>query len=166
MIETMVGDAIIHGIPQGGGGQVTGLTSISITGYASFILDRMEATNMADKYKLKNELGFDITGVAYNQRVEITIDFTPAASSRGSALLIPVFPVVFSSVHIQNVAVDGSFEGMANSIFNGWYLYEGDARILQQNGQPVKLTGLKLTQYADSGQNGLMANPNGPIYGG
>lgn len=155
MIETLVGDAIIHGIRQAGS-QTTGYTGITITGYASFILDRMEATDMADKYKLKSEIGFDITGVAYNQRAEITIDFTPAAATRAASLAIPSFPMIFSKITLTNVAIVGTLEGTATQIFNGDYLYEGDARILQQNGQPVKLTGLKLTKYADANQNAIM----------
>lgn len=162
MIETLVGDAIIHGI-RSSGAQTTGYTSIAISQggvayYASFILDRMEATDMADKYKLKNEIGFDITGAAFNQRAEITVDLTPAASSRQALAAIPSFPMIFSKITLTNVFITGTLEGTATQIFNGDYLYEGDARILQQNGQPVKLTGLKLTKYADGGQNGIMTS--------
>jgi hypothetical protein len=155
MIETLVGDAIIHGI-RATGSQTTGYSGITISGYATFILDRLEAQHMFDKYKLKNELGFDISGAAFNERSEITIDFTPAAATRAAALLIPDFPLAFSAITIANCAVATGFGAGAAAIFNGVYLYEGDARILQQSGVAVKLNGLKLTKYADSAQNAIM----------
>ena len=160
MNEQIVGDAVIHGI-RSTGSQITGYTGITLdtgayTGYVSFIIDRLEATHMGDKYKLKNELGFDISGVSYNERVEITVDFTPAAATRAIALTIPGFPLIFTTMTIANCAVAGTFYGSSAQIFNGNYIYEGDARIMQQNGQVLKLTGLKLTQYGDAAQNAIM----------
>ena len=155
MIETLVGDAIIHGI-RATGSQNTGYTNITISGYASFIIDTDEATHMFDKYKIKSEIGFDIAGAAFNERVELTIDFTPAASTRGAAVQIPSFPLAFSAITIANCAITGTVGASSAQIFNGVYLYEGDTRIRQQNGQVVKMTGLKLTKYADDAQNTIM----------
>lgn len=150
--EIITGQAVLHGIQNNG-------SLVTLTGYASFILDRIEGQHMFDKYKVKDPLGNDTSAVAFNERFEITIDFTPSGATRAAAALIPTVPIPLAAVTLSNCKVQTAFGSSAVKLFDGTYLYEGDARISQQSAVAVKLSGLKLTKYADTSQNTNMTSP-------
>lgn len=147
--EIITGKAVLHGIQNNG-------TAITITGYATFILEKIDSQHQFDKYKVKDELGNDVSAVAFNERNEITIDFTPSGATRAAAAAIPVYPVPLAGITLSNCKTNGDFGSSGAALFNGIYLYEGEARIMQSAGVVCKLTGLKLTRYADATQNTSM----------
>ena len=146
---TIVGDAVIHGIPNNG-------DRISITGYASFLLDKMEGEHGFDSYFTKDSDGNDAGATGYNEHCDITIDFTPDGVTRAAAAAIPAFPAPLAKITLANCQVAGQFSSSSAAIFNGDCLYTGGARINLQAVASGKMTGIKLRVYADPTQRALM----------
>lgn len=133
--EVQNGTAVIHGIKNDG-------SSITITGYASFLLESGKAQH---KFKLDNvedEVGFDASLIATNGFVELDIMWTPSGASKAAALATAVFLEPLAMVTLDNFAV---------TTFNGDYVYIGDGSI--DLSHKVAKLGLKLRKYDDEDQN-------------
>ena len=157
--DILVGQAVLHGIQNDG-------TAISISGYATFILNKLSAAHMFELKKVKNELDFTTAAISVDESAEITMDFTVSggsAGTRATAATTAVFPAPLAKVTLSHVKIQTAFATSNNTsgatgtkIFDGDYSYEGGATIDLSNSDFAKLTGLKLRKYADSTQNASM----------
>lgn len=145
--EVLAGKAVLYGIQNDG-------TAISMTGYATFILDALVFKHMFDIRDVKDERGFDTSAVATNEHGEITIDFTPAGATRAAAEAIVALPAPLSSFTLSHVKLQtGVFSGTSVKMFDGAYQYRGGASINLSSSDIVKVSGITLRKYADSTQN-------------
>ena len=145
-LETITGQAVLNGVQNNG-------TPITITGYATFILDRMDGEHQWDGYQVKDSLGFDASDVAFNEHFEITIDFTPSGATRAAAAAVPSVPIPLSTVTLANCKVATTFGSSSGQLFNGNYVYKGGTKINFQSAAAGKMTGIRLRKYADPTQN-------------
>jgi hypothetical protein len=139
--EILNGTATLNGIQNSG-------SAITITGYATFILNTLSPAHQFDLEDVKDEQGFDTSTLARNQHYEATMDFTPSAGTRVNAAALATFPTPLSAVAIDNCLVQ---------LCNGTWIYRGGAKIDQSAGQVVKVTGMTIRRYADSSQNSSLA---------
>ena len=133
-LETITGQAVLNGVQNNG-------TPITITGYATFILDRMDGEHQWDGYQVKD--------VAFNEHFEITIDFTPSGATRAAAAAVPSVPIPLSTVTLANCKVATTFGSSSGQLFNGNYVYKGGTKINFQSAAAGKMTGIRLRKYAD-----------------
>lgn len=140
------GQAVIHGIPNSG-------SAITISGFATFQLDKAELEHMVKSYETVDSQGNDASLTFFNEHAECTIDFTPSASSQAGAAAIPVFPAPGSAVTIANCKAAAEFASSSIAILNSAYwIYMGGARLSQTATGAAKYTGLKLRIYANAAQ--------------
>ncbi len=135
MLEVQNGTAILHGIRNNG-------TAITISGYATFIL---ETTKGQHKFKLdtvEDELGFDKALIATNAHIEVDLTFMPSGATRAAAEGVAAFILPLAKVTLANFAV---------AAFNGDWVYVGDASI-DLNTKQGKMS-MKIRKYADGTQN-------------
>jgi hypothetical protein len=145
------GQAILHGIPNSG-------SAITISGYATFLLDKFELEHMMETYFTKDSQGNDASATAFNEHADITIDFTPSGASQAAVKVIPQFLTPLSAVTIANCEVTAGFESTSVAFLNSanWF-YIGGARFTQTNTGAAKFTGMKLRLYANGTQAASMA---------
>lgn len=148
-VEVINGQAMLIGVQNNG-------TAITLTGYATFLLDRAEGDHNFHVIEGKDAIGFDASLAAINEYFEITIDFTPSGATRAAAALIPTVPIPLAAVTIANCKTTGTFGSSTLQLFNGTYVYMGGVKISQQSAQAAKISGLKLRMYANSTQNSLL----------
>lgn len=136
--EVQVGRARVHGIRNDG-------AAITMTGYASFTLDTVKLTRQYDAEFLKDELGFDKTGIATNAHDEMDVSFEPDEATRVAAEAEVVFLAPLAKITFTHFAVP---------------ICNGDSLVL--SGQSIDLSmksakmTLKTRRYADSDQNASM----------
>ena len=147
--NVIVGDAVIHGIPTNG-------SALTLTGYASFLMDKAEAEQMFESYFTKDSQGNDAGGTAWNEHADIVVDFIVTGSTRAAAANNVLFPSPFAVMSMANFQVNGIFNSTGTYFFNATFLYVGGARISLSNVVAGKLTGLKMRTWANSTQNTLM----------
>jgi hypothetical protein len=147
--EIINGQATLIGVQNNG-------SAITLTGYATFLLDKVDGDHNFHIIEGKDAIGFDASLAALNEYFEITIDFTPSGATRAAAAAIPVVPIPLAAVVLANLKTNGTFGSSALNLFNGTYVYVGGVKISQQSAQAAKLSGLKLRQYANSAQNTLL----------
>jgi hypothetical protein len=133
--ETQNGKAILYGITNSG-------NPITITGYASFILESAKAGHKFDMEHIKDENGFDAALIATNGRIELDLTWCPAGATRAAAIATAAMPAPLSKVTLSNFDV---------AAFNGDYVYVGDAMIDLTQKQ-AKMS-LKIRKYDDATQN-------------
>ena len=133
--EVQNGTGIVHGIRNDG-------SAITMTGYATFILETAKGQH---KFKLDNvedELGFDAALIATNGHVETDITWTPSGATRAAAEATAVFLTPLAKVTLDNFKI---------TAFNGDWIYIGDQSI-DLSHKMGKIT-LKVRKYDDATQN-------------
>jgi hypothetical protein len=147
--DIITGDAVIHGIPTNG-------SAITLTGVATFVMEKAEAEHMFGSYFTTDNQGNDIGATAFNEHADVTVDFTPIGATRAAVALIAAFPAPLSSMSMANLQVNGSFLSTGVYLFNTTLLYIGGARITLSALIAGKVTGLKMRTWANAAQNALM----------
>lgn len=147
--EIITGLATLNGIQNNG-------SAITMTGYATFIMDRLSGRHNFDIRDTKSEIGFDASSTATNENFEITVDITIAGATRAAAAALAKVPSPLSKITLANCKVQTTFGSSAVKLFDGDYQYRGGASIDMSKDSEVKLTGLMLRKYADSTQNTSM----------
>lgn len=132
--EVQTGKGTLFGITSG--------TAITMTGYASFILDTAKAGHKFKLDAVEDEGGFDASLIATNAHVELDINWTPSGASKAAAAATAVFLTPLSKVTLANFTA---------TAFNGDYVYVGDQSIDLSHG-PAKMS-LKIRKYDDATQN-------------
>lgn len=133
--EVQTGTGILHGISNTG-------SAITMSGYASFILDTVKG---AHKFKLdavEDELGFDKSLIATNSHIELDIMWSPSGATRAAAVATAVILTPLAKVTLAQFAADA---------FNGDWVYIGDESLDLSHGS-AKMS-LKVRKYDDSTQN-------------
>jgi len=133
--EVQTGTGILHGVANNG-------SAITMTGYATFILETSKAQHKFKIEAIEDELGFDRSLIATNANVEVDITWTPSGASRAAAAATAAFLTPLSLVTLANFSA---------ATFNGDWVYIGDSSIDLSHKQ-AKMQ-LKLRKYDDTDQN-------------
>lgn len=133
--EIQTGKAVIYGITNSG-------TAITLSGFASFILDTTKAQHKFKLTDIQDESDFDTAAIAVNSHIEVDITWTPSGATRAAAIATAVFLPPLTKVTLADFAVD---------VFNGDYQYRGDGAI-DLSHAAAKMT-LKIRKYDDTEQN-------------
>ena len=146
--EIITGVAVLNGVKDNG-------SAITLSYIASFQLERMEAEQAFGGYEVKDALGNTVAIVAFDEMGHVTVDLIPSSSTRAIAATLTGLPIPLSSITIGNCLVNTGFtsSGGTPPLFNGAHVYRGGARLLQQSGQALKMTGVKLDVWANATQN-------------
>jgi hypothetical protein len=137
--EVQNGTAILHGITNGG-------SPISMSGYATFILETAKAGHKFKLEAIEDEVGFDRSLIATNSHVEVDIAWTPSGATRAAAVATAAFLTPLAKVTLANFAV---------AAFNGDWIYVGDQSIDLSNA--AGKMSLKVRKYDDSTQNSSLS---------
>lgn len=129
------GSAILNGITNNG-------SAITMSGYATFILETAKGNHKFKLEAVEDEIGFDRALIATNPHVEVDINWTPSGATRAAAVDTAVFLEPLAKVTLANFAVDA---------FNGDWVYIGDQSIDLSHKQG-KMS-LKIRKYSDEDQN-------------
>lgn len=138
--EVQNGTGIVFGIANNG-------AQITMTGYASFILESAKAGQKFKLDAIEDELGFDKALIATNAHIELDVQWIPSADSRANASSRAVFITPLSKVTLANFKV---------AAFNGDYVYVGDQSIDLSHG--AGKMSFKLRKYLDTAQNNSLTN--------
>jgi len=134
------GTATIEGIGNSG-------SAISVSGFATFLLQNLDLTHKFDRREVKDASGNDAQLSARNAYVEMTVDFVPSGATRAAAVAVVVFPTGLTKVTIANCEVGE---------VNGDWIYMGDAKLQLKNTESGTYS-LPLRQYVDSTQNSSLS---------
>lgn len=135
--ETQTGSGTLHGITNSG-------SAITITGYATFLLQSVKGSHNFQLGEVKDAIGFDATLLASNEYIETTLDFVLSGATRAAAAATAVMPAPIAKLTLANFKV---------ALFNGDWVYVGGTVIDLSNIDRAKLNGLKMRKYADAAQN-------------
>ncbi len=133
--EVQNGRAVLHGIRNNG-------SAITMSGYATFILDTTKGQHKFKLDAVEDELGFDAALVATNAHIEIDITWTPSGATRAAAQATAVFLTPLAKVTLSNYAIVA---------FNADWVYVGDQSI--DLSQKMGKMSLKIRKYDDAAQN-------------
>jgi hypothetical protein len=133
--QVQTGTAVLYGITNNG-------TPISISGYATFLLETAKGNHKFELDAVKDETNFDASLIASNGHIEADITWTPSGASKAAAAATAVFLEPLAKVTLANFAVDA---------LNGDWIYVGDQGI-DLNHKQGKMT-LKIRKYDDADQN-------------
>lgn len=133
--EVQTGTGILFGISNTG-------AAITMTGYASFILDSSKAGHKFKLDAVEDELGFDKSLIATNAHLEQDITWNPSGATRAAAAATAVILNPLAKVTLANFKV---------AAFNGDWVYVGDESIDLSHGN-AKMS-LKIRKYDDAAQN-------------
>ena len=137
MADTQVGTGVIQGITNDG-------STMTITGFATFLMQDMEAEEQFDLSTGKDAGGFDANLSAVNERIEQTIDFIIAGPTRAAAAATAVFIAPLAKITIAHHKI---------AAFNGDWIYMGGQKISVNNVNQGRINGLKIRRYTDATQN-------------
>jgi hypothetical protein len=136
---------------QNGKGILFGITNtgspITLTGYASFILDTAKGAHKFKLTAIEDENEFDAALIATNAHLELDITWTPSGATRTAAAATATFLDPLSKVTLSGFRVTD---------FNGDWVYVGDQSI-DLSHAAAKMT-LKVRKYADTTQNSSLTN--------
>ena len=134
--EVQNGKCVLYGISNSG-------SPITITGYASFILESAKVGRKYEMEVVKDENNFDTALIWTNGHDEVDVPFVVSGATRDAAAATAVFLPPGAKVTMDNFKA---------SVCNGDWLCLGDQSLdLTQKG-PAKMT-LKLRRYVDTDQN-------------
>lgn len=133
------GTAAIEGIGNSG-------SAITVSGFATFLLQNLDLTHKFDRREVKDAEGNDAQLSARNAYVEMTVDFVPSGANRAAAVAVVAFPTALAKVTIANCEVGE---------VNGDWVYMGDAKLQLKNAENGTYS-LPLRQYTNSTQNGSL----------
>lgn len=132
----MTGTGVVHGITNSG-------SAITMTGYATFILEGANGTHNFDLNAIKDARGFDTTLIATNGHVELDVTWAPSGATRSAAATTAVFIAPLAKTTLANFSI---------AAFNGDWVYIGGETLQLSATGPAKMS-LKLRKYDDSTQN-------------
>ena len=133
--EIQTGTGIVYGVTNSG-------SAITMTGFATFILETAKGGHKFDLADIKDENNADVTLIATNARIELDIAWTPSGATRAAAATTAAFITPLTKVTLANFKV---------TAFNGDYVYVGDESIDLSHGA-AKMS-MKLRRYTDTNQN-------------
>ncbi len=133
--EVQSGLAVLWGVTNSG-------SPLSISGYASFILDTAKGQHKFKLDAVEDEIGFDRALIATNAHIELDLTWTPSGASRAAAQANASFLEPLAKVTLANFNMDA---------FNGDWVYVGDASI-DVSHKAGKMM-LKIRKYSDADQN-------------
>lgn len=134
--EVIVGKGVVHGITNSG-------SAITMTGYATFILQDVKGSHKWQLDDVKDEIKFDASLIGSNPYVEATITWIPSGATRAAAATTAVFLAPLAKVTLANFKI---------AAFNGDWTYVGDEEINLQNSGVAGMS-IKIRKYDDSTQN-------------
>ena len=135
MSDIQTGKGILFGITNSG-------TPITLTGFATFILESGKAAHKFKLTAVEDEGEADVALIATNPCLEIDVTWTPSGATRAAAAATAVFLAPLAKVTLANYKV---------AAFNGDWIYIGDQSIdLSHN---VAKISLKIRKYDDPTQN-------------
>jgi hypothetical protein len=133
--EIQTGKGIVYGITNSG-------SAITMTGYATFILDSVKGSHKFDLDEVKDETKYDVSLIAVNGRLEITVSWKPSGATRAAAATTAVVIAPLAKVTLANFKI---------AAYNGDWVYIGDEELGVEQG-PATMS-LKLRKYDDATQN-------------
>ena len=143
-LEIQNGQAVLYGIANDG-------SKITISGYASFILQDGKLDHKFKLTAVEDENEADAALVATNENYETTITWIPSGLTRAAVVATVATPTPLQSIVMSHFAV---------SLLNGTWIYVGDASVNLTH-STGKMT-LKVRKYVDLIQNAsLAANVSG-----
>jgi len=134
--EVINGKGVVHGITNDG-------TAISMTGYATFILESVKGSHKWQLDEVKDEIKFDASLIGTNPYVETTIAWKPSGATRAAAATTAVFLAPLAKVTLAHLKVGA---------FNGDWVYVGDESIDLSNAAVAGMS-IKIRKYDDATQN-------------
>src|SRR5947209_7733849 len=103
---------------QNGTGVLWGITNsgsaITMSGFATFILDGAKGGHKFDLDALKDETKYDVALIAANGHLELDITWTPSGATRAAAAATAVFLAPLAKVTLANFKL---------SAYNGDWVY-------------------------------------------
>jgi hypothetical protein len=138
-LEIQNGQAVLFGIANDG-------SKITISGYASFILQDGKLDHKFKMTAVEDENEADAALVATNEYYEATITWIPSGASRVAALATVALPVPLQALSMSHFAVN---------LLNGTWIYVGDASVNLTH-STGKMS-LKVRQYTNLSQNSSLA---------
>lgn len=117
-------------------------TAISMTGYASFLMESGKAGHKFELDAIKDMNKADATLISTNGHVELDVSWVPSGATRAAAAATAVFLAPLTKVTLAHFKVGA---------FNGDWVYVGDESIDLSLGA-AKIS-LKLRKYDDAAQN-------------
>jgi hypothetical protein len=133
--EIQTGKAVVFGITNNGG-------AITMTGYATFILDSVKGSHKFELDDVKDENKYDVSLIATNGRLEISVTWKPSGATRAAAATTAVIIAPLTKVTLSNFKV---------AAYNGDWVYIGDEELTVEQA-PASMS-LKLRKYDDATQN-------------
>jgi hypothetical protein len=135
------GTALIEGIGKAG-------SAITISGFATFLLQNLDLTHKFDKREVKDANGDDAQLSARNAYMEMTVDFIPSGGSRAAAVAVGNTTVTpLAAVTLANFEVTAC---------NGVWIYQGDSKLSLKNTENASYS-LPLRRYTNTTQNTSLA---------
>jgi hypothetical protein len=138
-LEIQNGKATLFGIKNDG-------SPISISGYASFILQDGKLDHKFKLTAVEDENEADASLISTNEHMEATITWTPAGATRAAAVDTVVLPTPLQKITMSHFAVD---------LLNGDWIYVGDASVNLSH-STGKMS-LKVRKYVDDAQNASLS---------
>ena len=124
--------------------------SLVIVGYVSPDMESYDLTHEADTEEVRNAAGEVVGHIGYNDRLTLTVNFIPAASSSANALLATTLPEVNGTCILTGapqVKVGGYADALNAATGNRWIYAGGGSLKFTQTG---KVTGtITLKRYAN-----------------
>jgi hypothetical protein len=135
-LEIQNGQAVLFGIANDG-------SKITISGYASFILQDGKLDHKFKMTAVEDENEADAALIATNEYVEATLTWIPSGANRAAVLAtITTLPTPLQKITTTHFAV---------ALLNGDWIYVGDASINLTH-STGKMS-LKVRQYVNTAQN-------------
>ncbi len=134
--EVQTGTATVWGVANNG-------STITISGYATFLLEGADATHKFRLKEITDAQDFDANLIATNQHIEMTINFKPSGATRAAASNVAVFISALASVTTANFKL---------TAFNGVWVYVGDETMAFKCNDSVTMK-LPVRKYDDASQN-------------
>ena len=133
--EQQTGRGILFGITNDG-------APITLSGFASFIIDTAKGVHKFKITDVQDELEFDAAAIATNPHIEVDLTWVPSGATRSAAADTAVFLEPLSKVTLTHFRV---------AAFNGDWQYRGDQSI-DLSHTHGKMS-LKIRKYVDDAQN-------------
>jgi hypothetical protein len=137
-LEIQNGKAVLFGITNSG-------SPITMSGYASFILQDGKLTHNFKLTAVEDENEADTALIGTNEHIEETITWTPAGATRQAAADTTALPAPLQKITMSNFKVP---------LLNGDWIYVGGGTI--DVNHAVGKMSLKLRKYVDDTQNALL----------
>ncbi len=139
--EVQTGTATVWGVANDG-------TAISLTGYATFLLEGADATHKFRLKEITDANDYDANLIATNQHVEMTLNFKPSGATRSAAAAVAVFIAALAAIVTSHFKIP---------VFNGTWVYVGDETISLKSNDSAAMK-LPVRKYDDATQNASLTS--------